>query len=119
MYAFIEGKVCEKTGGMLVLLAGGVGYQLICSMNTLQLAPPIGETMRCMTYFSVREDAMELYGFASAEEKALFLKLIAVSGLKDYIVVDTDDVLMICPRDEHKVKDITTHIGMPEYEEYR
>ena len=45
--------------------------------------------------------------------------LIAVSGLKDYIVVDTDDVLMICPRDEHKVKDITTHIGMPEYEEYR
>lgn len=46
-------------------------------------------------------------------------KLIAVSGLKDYIVVDTDDVLMICPRDEHKVKDITTHIGMPEYEEYR
>lgn len=46
-------------------------------------------------------------------------KLLAVSGLEDYIVVDTEDVLMICPRDEHKVKDITTHIGLPDYEDYR
>ena len=46
-------------------------------------------------------------------------KLLAVSGLEDYIVIDTDDVLMICPRDEHKIKDITTHIGLPDYEEYR
>jgi mannose-1-phosphate guanylyltransferase len=46
-------------------------------------------------------------------------KLLAVSGLKDYIVVDTEDVLMVCPRDEHKLKDITTHIGLPDYEEYR
>ena len=49
MYAFIEGQVCEKAGGVLVLLAGGVGYQLSCSMTTLQAAPPIGETMRCHT----------------------------------------------------------------------
>ena len=46
-------------------------------------------------------------------------KLLAVSGLEDYLVVDTEDVLMICPRDEHKLKDITTHIGLPDYEEYR
>lgn len=71
MYAFIEGQVCEKAGGVLVLLAGGVGYQLSCSMTTLQAAPPIGETMRCHTYLSVREDAMELFGFATKEEKSL------------------------------------------------
>lgn len=81
MYAFIEGQVCEKAGGSLILLAGGVGYQLNCSMTTLQAAPPIGETMRCHTYLSVREDAMELFGFATKEEKALFLSLIAISGV--------------------------------------
>lgn len=81
MYAFIEGQVCEKAGGVLVLLAGGVGYQLSCSMTTLQAAPPIGETMRCHTYLSVREDAMELFGFATKEEKSLFLSLTSISGV--------------------------------------
>lgn len=81
MYAFIEGQVCEKAGGTLVLLAGGVGYQLSCSMTTLQAAPPIGETMRCHTYLSVREDAMELFGFATKEEKSLFLSLTSISGV--------------------------------------
>lgn len=81
MYAFIEGQVCEKTNNMLVLLAGGVGYQISCSMNTLQAAPMTGETMRCFTWLSVREDAMELFGFATQEEKQLFLSLTSVSGV--------------------------------------
>ena len=81
MYAFIEGQVCEKTNNTLVLLAGGVGYQLSCSMNTLQAAPMTGETMRCHTWLSVREDAMELFGFATLEEKQLFLSLTSVSGV--------------------------------------
>ena len=81
MYAFIEGQVCEKTNNTLVLLAGGVGYQISCSMNTLQAAPMTGETMRCFTWLSVREDAMELYGFATMEEKQLFLSLTSVSGV--------------------------------------
>ena len=81
MYAFIEGKVCEKNAGELILLAGGVGYQINCSMNTLAAAPARGETMRCYTYLSVREDAMELFGFASREEKRMFLSLTGVSGV--------------------------------------
>ena len=81
MYAFIEGQVCEKTNNTLVLLAGGVGYQISCSMNTLQAAPMTGETMRCFTWLSVREDAMELFGFATMEEKQLFLSLTSVSGV--------------------------------------
>ena len=81
MYAFIEGKVCEKTNGMLVLLAAGVGWQLMCSNNTLQAAPPQGETMRCYTVLNVREDAMELYGFATREEKRMFQQLTSVSGV--------------------------------------
>ena len=81
MYAFIEGEVCEKLNGSLVLLAAGVGWQLNCSNNTLQAAPPLGEKMRCWTYLSVREDAMELFGFATREEKEMFLQLTSVSGI--------------------------------------
>ena len=81
MYAFIEGEVCEKLNGTLVLLASGVGWQLNCSNNTLQAAPPLGEKMRCYTYLSVREDAMELFGFATREEKEMFLQLTSVSGI--------------------------------------
>ena len=81
MYAFIEGEVCEKANGSLILLAGGVGWQLICSNNTLSAAPALGEKMRCYTFLSVREDAMELLGFATREEKELFLQLTSVSGV--------------------------------------
>ena len=81
MYAFIEGEVCEKLNGMLVLLASGVGWQLNCSNNTLQAAPALGERMRCYTFLSVREDAMELFGFATREEKEMFMQLTSVSGI--------------------------------------
>ena len=81
MYAFIEGEVCEKLNGSLVLLASGVGWQLNCSNNTLQAAPALGEKMRCWTYLSVREDAMELFGFSTREEKEMFLQLTSVSGI--------------------------------------
>ena len=81
MYAFIEGQVCEKTNNQLVLLAGGVGYLLSCSLATLNAAPKTGDTMRCHTWLSVREDAMELFGFATKEEKQLFLMLIGVNGV--------------------------------------
>ncbi len=81
MYAFIEGQVVEKTNNTLILLAGGVGYLLNCSMSTISAAPKTGGVMRCHTWLSVREDAMELFGFASREEKSLFLALIGVTGV--------------------------------------
>ncbi len=46
-------------------------------------------------------------------------KLLALRGMEDFIVIDTDDVLMICPRDEQKLKDFLSQLAMPEYEEYR
>ena len=46
-------------------------------------------------------------------------KLIAVNGLEDYIVIDTDDVLLICPKDDKKFKEFISQIGMPEFEKYR
>ncbi len=46
-------------------------------------------------------------------------KLMALRGLEDYIVVDTDDVLLICPRDDEKFKDMLSSLALPEFEEYR
>ena len=46
-------------------------------------------------------------------------KLVAVRGLDNYIVVDTGDILMICPRDEHQAKDIIANMAMPEFEKFR
>ena len=46
-------------------------------------------------------------------------KLVAINGLEDYIVVDTDDVLLICPKDDKKFKDFISQIAMPEFEKYR
>lgn len=46
-------------------------------------------------------------------------KLVAVKGLEDFIVIDTDDVLLICPKDDKRFKDFISGIAMPEYEKYR
>ena len=81
MYAFIEGRVAEKRQGELVLEAGGVGYLLLCPAGTLAAAPSTGESFRCYTHLSVREDAMELFGFALREERSMFLKLCGISGV--------------------------------------
>ncbi len=81
MYAFIEGVVDSKTAGELVLSAGGIGYRLISSAAVLSSAPARGETVRVYTWLSVREDALELFGFHSQEEKNLFLRLTGISGI--------------------------------------
>lgn len=46
-------------------------------------------------------------------------KLVAVKGLKDFMVIDTDDVLLICPKNDRQFKDFIAGIAMPEYEKYR
>ncbi len=46
-------------------------------------------------------------------------KLVAVKGLENYVVIDTDDILMICPRDDRKIKEVISQIGMPGFEDYR
>jgi len=81
MYAYIEGIVAEKGHNEIILDAGGIGYQLMCSANTIAAAPPAGEGMRAYTFLNVREDALELFGFATREEKGMFLKLTGISGI--------------------------------------
>lgn len=104
MYAFIEGRVAEKRQGELVVEAGGVGYLLICSANTVAAAPAADERFRCYTHLSVREDAMELFGFASREERSMFLKLCGISGIGPRTALG---ILSVLP-----VRDLTLAIAM-------
>ena len=81
MFAYLEGTVAEKNLNELVLDVNGIGWSLSCSMNTLQNVPPIGERVKVFTCLNVREDAMELFGFYSREEKQMFTKLTGISGI--------------------------------------
>lgn len=81
MIDFIEGTVESKAPGELVISAGGVGFLLLCSNATLAEAPAKGEKWRCYSVLNVREDAMELFGFASRQERAMFKKLCQVTGV--------------------------------------
>ena len=82
MITFIEGKVAEKNPGELVMMsAGGVGFSLLCSNATLAAAPGKGEAWRCYTVMNVREDAIELFGFASRQEREMFRRLCTVTGV--------------------------------------
>lgn len=81
MYAYINGIVAEKGHNELVIEAGGVGYSLFCSLNTLQNAMPVGEVMRVYTYLNVTQDGVTLFGFGTKEERNMFQRLTTVSGI--------------------------------------
>lgn len=81
MYAHIEGIVAEKDQESIVLDANGVGYLLNVSGATLSMAPAVGEKMKLYCVLNVREDAMELCGFYSREEKKMYERLRSVSGV--------------------------------------
>lgn len=80
MYAFINGIVDEITPEGIVIDAGGVGYFIQCT-SSVSASVTVGEKSKIYTYQHVREDAIVLFGFASKEERTMFLRLISVSGI--------------------------------------
>ena len=80
MIGYIKGKVLSAQAGVILLENNGIGYEITCSASVYQklLNDKKGEVY---TYLAVREDAISLYGFENLEEKAMFLKLISVSGV--------------------------------------
>jgi Holliday junction DNA helicase RuvA len=80
MIAYLEGKVLSIDEQALVLLVGGVGYELSCSRNTLEEFS-LGEKAQLFVHTHVREEALQLYGFKSSLEKQIFLSLIKVNGV--------------------------------------
>ena len=81
MIALIAGEVAVRHDDHVVISANGVGYRLNVSNETLSHVPRIGEHATLHTHLIVRDDALLLYGFATEEERDLFLLLIGVQGV--------------------------------------
>lgn len=81
MYAYIKGTLEYTTHSEAVVEANGVGYRIYISPKTKGRLPDLGCEVKLYTHFVVREDAMELYGFSSAEELFVYEQLISVSGV--------------------------------------
>ena len=81
MIALVQGEVAVRRGDHVVVSCGGVGYRLAVSAETLRHVPRVGESTTLFTHLVVREDALALYGFATEEERDLFLLLLGVQSV--------------------------------------
>jgi Holliday junction DNA helicase RuvA len=81
MIALLEGTVAVRRADHIVVSCGGVGYRLAVSAETLRHIPRVGATTEIHTHLIVRDDALQLYGFATEEERDLFLLLIGVQSV--------------------------------------
>lgn len=82
MIAYLEGRLLEVTGkGCVVVTPGGVGYELATPSTTLVTLPQKGGQVCLYTHMIVREDALDLYGFADKDERDLFRLLIGIEKL--------------------------------------
>lgn len=87
MIAHLRGIVLEKHPNQLTLEAGGVGYDVQIPVSTYTALPDAGGETRLRIHTHVREDAFQLFGFATQQEKTVFERLIAVSGIGPKLAV--------------------------------
>ena len=80
MIEYIKGKLDDVTPTMAVVYCNGVGYGVNISLNTFSAIQGKGD-VKLYIYEAIREDAYVLYGFATKQERELFLMLITVSGI--------------------------------------
>ena len=81
MIALLEGTVAVRRADHVVISCGGVGYRVAVSAETLRHIPRVGTKTDIHTHLIVRDDALQLYGFATEEERDLFLLLIGVQSV--------------------------------------
>jgi Holliday junction DNA helicase RuvA len=81
MIAHLRGKLISKTPGQAVVECGGVGYDVAISVPTFSALPAAGAEVALHIHTHVREEAIALFGFLKSDEKQLFERLIAVSGV--------------------------------------
>lgn len=81
MYSYIKGILTDMEEDLVVVEAGGIGYNIYTTGQTFDYLPSIGEEVKLYTYLNVREDAMMLYGFLTKDDLRVFKLLIGVSGI--------------------------------------
>ncbi len=81
MIAIVRGQVAVRRADHVVIDCGGVGYRLAVSAQTLRSVPSAGHDATLHTHLVARDDGLHLFGFASEEERDLFLMLVGVQGV--------------------------------------
>jgi Holliday junction DNA helicase RuvA len=81
MIAHLSGTLLSKHATSVILDVGGVGYEVNIPLSTFYDLGDIGATVQLRIYTHVREDALQLFGFKTARERELFLRIISVSGI--------------------------------------
>ena len=110
MIAQLAGALAYKSPEHLVVDVQGVGYHVLVSLNSFYRLPEPGNPVRLLIHTHVREDALQLYGFPSEDEKRIFTTLLGITGIgpkmalnilsmpvKDFLrALGAEDVAMLC-----------------------
>jgi Holliday junction DNA helicase RuvA len=81
MIAELTGKLVFKGPAEIIIDVGGVGFRMLVPLSTFRVLPDEGETAHVLTHLHVKEDALDLFGFATPAERTIFRELISVSGI--------------------------------------
>ena len=81
MIGRLTGILAEKSPPQVLVDAGGVGYELDVTMSSFFNLPALGERVTLLTHFVVREDAQQLFGFLTHDERSTFRQLVKISGV--------------------------------------
>lgn len=87
MIAYLHGTIFEKQPDKVIVDVHGVGYEVFIPISTYTSLPSKGAPVALYVYTYVREDSIQLYGFLSAEERAIFEKLITVNGVGPRVAI--------------------------------
>ena len=88
MIAHIQGGLNFKSPEYLIIDVEGIGYEVQVPLTTFYDLPEVGSTVALHIHTHVREDALQLYGFQSREEKQLFVRLMSVAGIGPRLAVN-------------------------------
>jgi Holliday junction DNA helicase RuvA len=89
MIAHLRGTLLEKHPNLVILDVHGVGYEVTIPVSAFSSLPEKGQAVQLHVHTHVREDALALFGFVTAADKALFEKLISVSGIGPKLAITT------------------------------
>ena len=81
MFSYLQGKLASKSPTQVVVDVGGIGYEVSIPLSTYGALPEQGQAVYLLTHVHIREDAHQIFGFATEDEKNLFRLLMTVSGI--------------------------------------
>jgi len=88
MIALVSGTVAVRRSDHVIVDCGGVGYRLSVSSETLRQVPAVGNSVMLHTHLIPRDDALTLYGFATEDERDLFLMLLGVQSVGPKVALE-------------------------------